>query len=433
MKDDFISIKDSFEKVGESAQIRGWVYRERGSNKFKFIVLRDSSGIIQCVISRDHIGDEAFEKVSNVKVEASIKIKGEVKEDDRAPSGYEIFVDEFEIIGESPNFPLGKDQSREFLDNNRHLKLRTSKMINVLKVRSSFIQARDKFYRDKGFFRFDAPIFQPSQCEGGSTLFEVNYYDDKTYLSQSWQLYGEAGIFSLEKIYNLGPTFRAEKSNTSRHLSEFWMAEMESAWMDLDEVTSFAKEELKYCIEYVAKERDKELKSLGQDPKKLIEMVNKDWPNIKYRKALKILKEKENMDIEFGKDLRTIEEKKLMKHFDVPVVVTHYPKETMAFYKPKDEDNPDEALCFDMLAPSGYGEIVGGSERSLDVEDMKKRLKEDGEDISNYDWYFDTRKYGSVPHSGYGVGVERVVSWICGLDNIKDAIPFPRTPTRYKP
>ncbi|MFW6024753.1 MAG: asparagine--tRNA ligase [Candidatus Woesearchaeota archaeon] len=433
MQDNFISIKESFDKVGESVNLRGWVYRERGSNKFKFIVLRDSSGIIQCVISKKNVGEKIFGKASDTKLEASIKVSGKIKEDDRAPSGYEMFVDEFEVVGESPNIPLGEGQTREFLDDNRHLKLRTSKMINILKIRSTYIQARDEFFRKKKFFRFDAPILQPSQSEGGSTLFEVKYYDDKTYLSQSWQLYGEAGIFGLEKIYNMGPTFRAEKSKTSRHLSEFWMAEMEAAWMKLDEVTAFAKEELKYCIKKTVMERSTELKELGQDPDELLEMVNKDWPNIKYRKALEILKEKEGMNISFGKDLRTIEEKNLMKHFDVPVVVTHYPTEAMAFYKPKDENNPDEALCFDMLAPLGYGEIIGGSERSLDVEDMKERLEADGENVSNYDWYFDTRRYGSVPHSGYGVGIERVIRWICGVDNIKDTIPFPRTPTRYKP
>ncbi len=302
-----------------------------------------------------------------------------------------------------------------------------------MKVRSTYIQARERFFEEKGYFRFDAPILQPTQSEGGSTVFSVNYYKDKMYLAQTWQLYGEHAIFALEKVYNMGPTFRAEKSKTSRHLSEFWMAEMEAAWMDLNEVTEFAKEELKYCIKEVVAKRSEELKILGQDPKELLKMAKKKWPTIKYREALKILKEKSNMNVKFGKDLRTVEEEKLMEHFDVPIVVTHYPVKVMAFYKPRDKDKPDEALCFDMLAPKGFGEIVGGSQRSLDIEDMKKRLKEDGEDPKDYQFYWDTRLYGSVPHSGYGVGIERVIRWVCGLDNIKDAIPFPRTMLRYKP
>ncbi|MBU0459936.1 MAG: asparagine--tRNA ligase, partial [Nanoarchaeota archaeon] len=259
------------------------------------------------------------------------------------------------------------------------------------------------------------------------------YYNHKTYLAQTWQLYGEAAVFALEKIYNTGPTFRAEKSKTSRHLSEFWMLEMEAAWMDLHEVSEFAKKELKYCITKVIEKRSEELKILEQDPAKLKKIVSKKWPTIKYREALKILKEKAKMNVKFGKDLRTVEEENIMKQFDTPVVVTHYPKEVMAFYKPSDPEQSDEALCFDMLAPEGT-EIAGGSQRSLDIEDMSKRLKAEGEeDLSPYEFYFDLRRYGSVPHSGYGVGLSRVIKWICGLDNIKDAIPFPRTMERYKP
>ena len=231
----------------------------------------------------------------------------------------------------------------------------------------------------------------------------------------------------------MGPTFRAEKSKTSRHLSEFWMAEAEVAWYDLHDITELAKEELKYCLKKVLEERKEELKLLERDIKKLEVSAKKKWPTIKYREALKILKEKSNMDVKFGKDLRTIEEEKIMEHFDTPIVVTHYPKEVMAFYKPRDPEVSDEALCFDMLAPEGYGEIVGGSQRDTDIEAIEESLKKDGEDPANYNFYFDLRKYGSVPHSGYGVGVERVVAWICGIDNIKDAIPFPRTMIRWSP
>jgi asparaginyl-tRNA synthetase len=231
----------------------------------------------------------------------------------------------------------------------------------------------------------------------------------------------------------MGPTFRAEKSKTSRHLSEFWMAEMEAAWMDLHDVTEIAKEEVQFILKEVLKKNKKELETLGQDIKKLEKISKTKFPTITYTKALEILKEKENMNIKWGKDLRTIEEEKLMKHFETPIVVTNYPIEIMAFYKPKDPKDSKTALCFDMIAPKGYGEIVGGSQRSLDVKDMTQRLKAMGEKIDNYQWYFDLRKYGSVPHSGYGLGVERLVAWICGLDNIKDAIPFPRTILRFRP
>jgi asparaginyl-tRNA synthetase len=253
------------------------------------------------------------------------------------------------------------------------------------------------------------------------------------YLSQTWQLYAEAGIFSLGKIYNMGPTFRAEKSKTSRHLAEFWMAEMESAWMTLEEATEVAKDEIRFIVKEVLKHNKKELEILERDVKLLEHYAKAEYPTIKYAEALDILNNKYQMGVPWGKDLRTKEEAKIAEHFKVPVVVTHYPTEIMGFYKPPSEDNPKEALCFDMLAPEGYCEIIGGSERSLLVDDMKKRLKADGENPEIYDWYFALRRYGSVPHSGYGVGVERVVQWMCGLDNIKDAIPFPRTMIRKSP
>ncbi|MBU0666668.1 MAG: asparagine--tRNA ligase [Nanoarchaeota archaeon] len=429
----FISIKEAMNKGESEVSIRGWVYRERGSNKIKFIVLRDSSDIIQCVIKKDAFSDEKWNSAVGIQIETSMELHGTIKKDDRAPTGYEISVNEFNIIGESDTYPITKDQSPEFLLDKRHLWIRSRRLSTIMKIRSRYVQARDEFFRKEGFYRFDAPILQPNQCEGGSTLFEVKYYKDKTYLSQSWQLYAEAGVFALEKIYNMGPTFRAEKSKTSRHLSEFWMAEMEAAWFDLEKVTAFAKKELKYCIKKVAEDCSEELKILERDSKELLEMVEKDWPTIKYRKALKILKEKSGMNVEFGKDLRTIEEEKLMTHFKTPIIVTHYPKEAMAFYKPKDPEIPDEALCFDMLAPEGYGEIIGGSQRSTNIKEMEEELEKQGENIKNYDWYFDLRRYGSVPHAGYGVGVERVIAWICKIDNIKDAIPFPRTMLRKEP
>ena len=430
---EYLSIKKAMQKGEGEIKIRGWTHRERGSNKLKFIVLRDSTQIIQCVIEKEAIGEKKFEEAKKIQVETSMEIIGDIKKDERAPTGYEIKVKDFKVIGESDKFPITKDQSPEFLLDIRHLSIRSRRMQAILKIRSKYVQAREEFFIKEGFHRFDAPILQPSQSEGGSTVFEVKYYDKKTYLAQTWQLYAEAAVQSLEKIYNFGPTFRAEKSKTSRHLSEFWMAEMEAAWMGLHEVSEFAKRELKYCIKRTAQECEEELKLLGQDPQKLIEMTEKDWPTIKYREALKIIKEKDGIEVPFGKDLRTEEERAIMQHYDTPVVVTHYPVEAMGFYKPRDPKQRDEALCFDMLSPKLGTEIVGGSERSMDVEDMKQRLEAEGEDTKDYEWYFDLRRYGGVPHSGYGVGTERVLMWICGLDSIRDAIPFPRTMTRWTP
>jgi asparaginyl-tRNA synthetase len=418
---------------GQHITTRGWIFRTRSSGNIVFIVLRDASGIIQATVKRGNLSDDAFEEAKKTLIESSVIIKGTVAEDKRAPGGYELRVDEFTVLQSADPFPIVEDQSPEFLLDQRHLWLRSQKLTAVLKIRSTVVGAIHQFFRERGYIEFDAPVLQPNQCEGGSTLFEVKYYENKTYLSQSWQLYAEAAVFSLEKVYNMGPTFRAEKSKTSRHLSEFWMAEMEAAWITLDELTEIAKEEVKFIIQKVLEKNTQDLEVLGRDIEKLSRYATREYPTITYDEALHILDSKANMKVPWGKDLRTIEENKLMDYFDTPIVVTNYPLEIMAFYKPEDSKKPNTALCFDMIAPEGYGEIVGGSERSEDIEYMKKRLQEIGEDEENYAWYFDLRRYGSVPHSGYGLGVERVVAWICQLDTIKDAIPFPRTMNRYKP
>jgi asparaginyl-tRNA synthetase len=430
---DFKAIKETYSKIDKEVAVRGWIYRIRKTSNVVFIVLRDSTGILQTVFPQDNFNKQEWDALNSLGVEAAMEIKGKVVSQSKAPNNVEIQASSFKIIGESDNFPISKDFSPEFLADVRHLWIRSRKMTSIFKIRSTVAGAIHEFFRKKGFYEFDAPILQPNQCEGGSTLFEVNYYKDKLYLTQSWQLYAEAAVFALERIYNYGPTFRAEKSRTSRHLSEFWMAEMEAAWMDLKDISEIGKEEIKFILKRVLENNKEDLGILKQDINKLKKIAEKDWPTITYDKALSILKKKENMEVPWGKDLRTIEEDNLMKHFDTPIVVTNYPKEAMAFYKPKDPKRPETALCFDMLAPEGYGEIIGGSQRSTDLEELKSSLKKEGEDISNYEWYLDLRRYGSVPHSGYGVGVERVIAWICGLDNVKDAIPFPRTMTRYKP
>jgi len=433
----FTSIQEAMNKGDGEVSIRGWVHRERGSNKIKFISLRDSTNVIQCVVEKEVLGEEKWAETSLFKMEASAAIHGNIRKDERAPTGYEINVTDFAIIGKSDTFPITRDQSPEFLLDKRHLWLRSRRMTAIMKIRSTVTGAIHDFFRQRGYFEFTPPILQPNQCEGGSTLFEVKYYKDKTYLSQTWQLYAEAAIFALEKVYDMSPTFRAEKSKTSRHLSEFWMAEMEAAWMDYKECSEVAKAELKFIVQQVLEKNQAELKILERDVNKLTPTAENKLPTITYTEALKMLKEKCDLDVEWGKDLRTVEEDKLATLFDTPVVVTHYPKEIMAFYKPTDATQTDApgpvAKCFDVIAPEGYGEIVGGSERDTDIDELKKALEADGEDAANYQFYFDTRLYGSVPHSGYGVGVERVVAWICGLDNIKDAIPFPRTMLRKEP
>lgn len=431
----FEKIRNILDKknVDKPVHLRGWIYRTRSSGSIVFSVVRDSTGIIQVTIKKGNLPDEEFSSAQKTLIESSVEIEGVLKEDQRAPGGYELKVTEYRVINSAEPFPIVKDQSPEFLLDQRHLWIRSQKLTAILKIRSTVVGAIHEFFRERGYYEFDAPILQPNQCEGGSTLFEVKYYDSKTFLSQSWQLYAEAAIFALEKVYNMGPTFRAERSKTSRHLSEFWMAEMEAAWMDLEELTKVAKEEIRYIIKAVVEENKSELQILGRDSDKLKSIADTDFPTITYTKALEILNKNSDLNVEWGKDLRTNEENALMQHFETPVVVTNYPLEIMAFYKPPDPKDPKTALCFDMIATEGYGEIIGGSQRSLDVQYMKKRLLDSGENVDNYQWYFDLRKYGSVPHSGYGLGVERVVSWICGIDNIKDSIPFPRTMLRFRP
>ncbi|MBN1501962.1 asparagine--tRNA ligase [Candidatus Woesearchaeota archaeon] len=429
----YTSIQEAISKGKGQVFLRGWVYRIRSSNQFLFIVLRDSSNIIQCIIEKDKVASSLWKTANKLTIESSLRLSGTIRKESRAPTGYEIDVKELDIVQVAEPFPITKDFSTEFLADNKHLWLRSRKIAAVMKIRSTIVGAIHEFFRSRGYFEFDPPIFQPIQCEGGSTLFEVKYFKERMYMSQSWQLYAEAAIFALEKVYDMSPTFRAEKSKTSRHLSEFWMAEMEAAWMQLDEVTEVAKDEIRFIIKEVLARNREELKILKRDIKLLEHYAKTDYPTIKYSEALELLNKKFKMKIKWPKDLRTIEETKIANHYGVPVVVTHYPTEIMGFYKPPNKENPKEALCFDMLAPEGYCEIIGGSERSLDIENMTKRLIEQGEDPKRYEWYFELRKYGSVPHSGYGVGVERVVAWLCGLDNIKDAIAFPRTMTRMIP
>ncbi len=426
----FLTIKQAEKQGDGEVSLRGWIHRERGSNKFRFILLRDHTGFIQCVFEKEILGDEKFELLKTLQVESSIEVKGRIKKDERAPTGYEINADNFELIGLSDKFPIQKDQSQELLNDNRHLYLRSKKMISILKIRSTVFGAIHEYFRSQGFYEFHSPIFQATQSEGGSEVFEVNYFDKKMFLAQTWQLPAEAGIFGLEKIYTISPSFRAEKSKTSRHLTEYWHAEMEQAWANFKDIQDHGEALLKNIVKKVLDFNKEELKNLGRDEKALEPTMKKSFPRMTYTESLEILK-KQGVNIEWGKDLRTVEEDILSKLYKTPIIVTHYPKKVKAFYMKESEN--DTVLGCDFIAPEGYGEIIGGSQREENIEEIKKRLEEQGEKPEDYDFYLDTRRYGSVPHSGFGMGVERVISWICGLENIRDSIPFPRTMTRFTP
>ncbi len=428
----FISINEAMKKGRGQVAVRGWVFRERGSNKFKFLILRDVTNTIQCILPHEKF-EKQWGEIDKIQVETSVEIFGSIKKDSRAPTGYEIQVSKINIIGLSDKFPINKSLNEELLGDRRHLWLRSRKMISIMKIRSTVTGALHEYFRSKGFYEFQSPVIIPGGAEEGPTMFEINYFKKKMYLAQTWQLYAESAIYSLEKIYCIAPSFRAEKSKTSRHLTEYWHTEMEIAWANLDEIMDYAEEMTKYVLKKVLEKNKEELEFLGRDIKKLGPALKKKFPRVTYDEVLKILKDKKKMKVSWGKDLRTIEEEKFMELYDTPVFVTNYPKEVMAFYKPRDPKNPKTARCFDMLGPEANGELIGGSERDINIEELKKSLKSKGEKLEDYSHYFDIHSYGAVPHGGYGLGTERLIKWICGLDTIKDAIAFPRTMTRTSP
>tara|TARA_Y100000034_G_C6887463_1_gene407649 strand:+ start:926 stop:2209 length:1284 start_codon:yes stop_codon:yes gene_type:complete len=425
----FISIEESLKKKSGKVAIRGWIYRIRKMKDKIFIVMRDSSEILQCVVDKPNLVKIA----DGLLIESSLEIEGSLNKDKRAPNGYELKVSKLNVVHASEDFPIGKDFSPEFLADQRHLWLRSRKMTAILKIRSSVLEAMREHWKKKGYYEHHSPSFLGMQAEGGSTLFKVDYYGKPLFLTQTWQLHAEPLIFALEKIFTIQPAYRAEKSKTSRHLSELWMAEMEVAWEDFDYLQNDIEELIKHTVKKVLKENKKELEILKRDVKKLEPTLKKKFPRITYDEVLKILEKKKDIKIKWGKDLRTVEEDKLSELYDTPVIVTKYPKEVKAFYMKEDKNNPKVVLGFDLIGPEKYGELAGASQREESIDKIKDNLKKQGEDPKKYDFYLDTRRYGSVPHGGYGVGVERVISWICGLDNIKDAIAFPRTITRFNP
>lgn len=430
----YLTIKETLEKKEGEVSIRGWVYRKRDQKDNIFITLRDHTGIIQIVFSKDKIDDKDFLITKALGIESSIIISGKVRKEERSPQGYEIDANFIEVIGKSDNYPISKDFSEEFLLDVRHLWLRSRKMTAIFKIRSTVFGAIHEYFRKEGFYEYQSPILQSVQCEGGSSLFKVDYFEQEgVFLAQTWQLYAEPAIFSLGKIYTIAPSFRAEKSKTSRHLTEYWHAEMEGAWIDFDSLQDYGEGLIKHVISSVLKKHKEDLEILKRDIKALETVISKPFVRMTYTKALEILKEKADMQVEWGKDLRTIEEDKLSKLYDTFIIVTRYPKEVKAFYMKEDPKDPKVVLGFDCIGPEGYGEIIGASEREPDLEKIKKRLLDEGEDPKQYEFYLDTRRYGSVPHAGFGLGVERLIAYITGVSNIKDTIPFPRTMVRYKP
>ncbi|MFW5907597.1 MAG: asparagine--tRNA ligase [Candidatus Natronoplasma sp.] len=427
----FVPIEEILEgeHTSKEVKIRGWIHRTRDIGNMAFLNVRDPSGIVQATFSKDDMDEEKFDEVKELLVESSLKVKGEVAEDERAPGGYEIRVTDVEIVHPAEDFPIHKDQSVEHLLDNRHLWIRSTEMRDILKVRSTVFGAIHEFFRKEGYTEFQSPILTPVACEGGATLFPVEYFEDQVYLTQSWQLYAEAAIFGVGDIYTIAPSFRAEKSRTPRHLTEYWHAEVEGLWHDLDDIIELGEGLVLHVVDKVVEENEEELERLGADIEYLKNLEG-PFPIITYEEAVTRLKE-ENMEVEYGEDFGVPEEKKLTSLFEKPVFVTHYPKEIKAFYMKRAEDD-SKVLGYDLMVPH-VGELIGGSVRETDVDSMIRRLEEGGEDPSIYEWFLDTRRYGSVPHAGYGLGVERVIMWLCDLDHIRDAIPFPRTPNRFRP
>jgi asparaginyl-tRNA synthetase len=417
--------------TGKAVELRGWIYRTRTVGGKAFVVVRDGTGTIQVTLSRDAVPAKSFEAAEKALIESAVIVRGHVIADKRAPGGFEIRADDFRVVHFAEKFPIQEDQSEEFLLDVRHLWIRSHRMTTIFRIRHTAFSAVHEYFRGQGFWETSPPMFTPAGSEGGATLFEVDYFGRKAYLTQSWQLYAEALVLGMEKIYYIGPSFRAEKSRTSRHLTEYWHAEMEQAWVGMDEVIKHAEAVISHACQRVAEERPEDVASLGRTPE-FLKAVKPPFERLTYDEALKVLKS-EGMELEWGKDLRTLEERALTEGKSKPIVVTHYPRISQAFYKARDPKHADLVLGFDVIGGDGVGEIVGGSERETDLETIKEALVKQGEDPRTYEWYLDSRRYGSVQHAGFGMGMERLIQWICKLEHIRDAVPFPRTPARFSP
>src|SRR2546426_11567162 len=417
----------------KQVHVRGWLQNKRTGGGIIFLLLRDGSGVIQSTLRKGKVDEKTFKEFQSARIESSVELHGEVKPDPRAPGGREIQADDGRIVYSAlEEFPIAKQfHGPEFLLDKRHLFVRSYKMRSILRVRAVVLAAVREWFEQHSFMEVHVPTLTSAAVEGGATLFEVKYFDQKAYLTQSWQLYAEALVPSVGRIYTVAPSFRAEKSRTRRHLTEYWHLEAEAPWCDLDCIMKVEEELLSRIVSSLLETSKEELKLFSRDPKDL-EKVRPPFDKLTYDEALKMIGEEES-GIEWGDDLGYEQEKVLTEKFDRPFFVTHYPKKAKAFYHKPDPGRPEVTLSVDLLAPEGYGEITGGGQRIEDYDELLGRIREEGLDPKAYGWYLDLRKFGSVPHAGFGLGVERVVSWVCKLDHIRDAIAFPRLINRIYP
>jgi asparaginyl-tRNA synthetase len=428
-----VYIEDIGKHEGEEVTIKGWLHNRRSSGKIHFLIVRDGSGFIQAVMSKAAVGDEMFKTADHLSQETSIIVTGTARADKRAPSGYEIDLKQLEVVSPAHDFPITpKEHGVDYLLDRRHLWIRTERQQAILRVRHEIINAVRDFFNERGFILADTPIFTPAACEGTTTLFAAQYFEEQTaYLTQSGQLYNEANAMALGRVYCFGPTFRAEKSKTRRHLTEFWMVEPEMAYAELDDVMHLAEDLIVSIVGRVLDRRARELKVLERDAAKL-EAVQKPFPRISYDEAVALLQGK-GLPIEWGGDFGGPDETTLSEQFDRPVMVHRYPAAVKAFYMKPDPERPELALGVDVLAPEGYGEIIGGGERLADLDLLLQRIKEHELPQEAFEWYLDLRRYGTVPHGGFGMGIERVVAWICKLEHVRETIPYPRMLYRLYP
>jgi asparaginyl-tRNA synthetase len=426
---------------GQLVTIRGWLYNLRESGKLLFPIFRDGSGTIQGVVPKNAVPPEVFDAVKALTQESSVIVEGKVRADKRAPGGYELDVSNVQVLQRVPEddpFPISlKEHGVDFLMDRRHLWIRTPRQAAILRVRAEIIKAARDFFDDRGFTLTDPPILTPAACEGTSTLFPVDYFDEQAYLTQSGQLYIEATAMALGKVYSFGPTFRAEKSKTRRHLTEFWMLEPEVAFATLDDLMDLAEGLISFLVKRCLEKHSTDLKTIGRDASKL-EKITSPFPRITYDEAVKMLQEGHAQGVletkfEWGGDLGSPDETYLSAQFEKPVMIHRYPAQVKAFYMEPDPRRPELALCVDVLAPEGYGEIIGGSQRMASYELLLQRIREHSLPEEAFRWYLDLRKYGGVPHGGFGMGIERAVAWICGLEHVRETIPFARTLHRLYP
>ncbi|MFJ5772271.1 asparagine--tRNA ligase [Psychrobacillus sp. NPDC093180] len=428
-----IMINEMSNHVGETVKLGAWLANKRSSGKIAFLQLRDGSGFVQGVVVKEEVGEDIFQKAKGLTQETSMYVIGEVTKDERSSFGYELQVKEIEVIQAAVDFPITpKEHGTEFLMDNRHLWLRSRKQHAVMKIRNEIIRATYEFFNNSGHIKADPPILTGSSPEGTSELFHTKYFDEDAYLSQSGQLYLEASAMALGKVFSFGPTFRAEKSKTRRHLIEFWMIEQEMAFCELEENLEIQEQYVAFIAQAVLKNCKIELERLGRDLSKL-ENIQAPFPRITYDDAIKLLHEKGFDDIVWGDDFGAPHETAIAESFDKPVFITHYPVGIKPFYMQPHPTRDDVVLCADLIAPEGYGEIIGGSERIWDYDLLKQRIQEHGLDEAAYAWYLDLRKQGSVPHSGFGLGLERTVAWLSGVEHIRETIPFPRLLNRLYP